>query len=131
MRFRFINIVFVIVLVSLLAACSSDAAGSPTPTLVPNSAAAKGRDLFRVHCASCHALAEDVVITGPSLAHIASRAGDRVAGLSAEDYFYDSILDPDSYVVEGFAASLMPSTFATQLTGEELDQIVAYLLTIK
>lgn len=86
--------------------------------------------LFQAHCAACHALVEDVIIVGPSLAHVASRAVDRVPGLSAEDYIRHSILYPDDYVVEGFAAGTMQQNFAGQLTSDEVNRLVAYLLTL-
>jgi mono/diheme cytochrome c family protein len=126
---RILAFAFIVSISVLLIACGGSATVAPTPTLVPGSDADLGSALFRANCATCHSLAENVVITGPSLAHVASRAGDRIEGMSAEDYFYDSILDPQDYIVEGFAGGLMPQNFGTQLTGEELDQIVAYLLT--
>jgi nitric oxide reductase subunit C len=91
---------------------------------------AAGGKLFQRHCASCHTLEPDVVIVGPSLAGIAGRAGERTAGLDARQYIQTSVLRPDAYVVEGFD-NLMPSSLAKDLTGEELDTLTAYLLTLE
>jgi mono/diheme cytochrome c family protein len=115
----------------LLVACTDPAMPAPTPTLDPASDAGKGARLFAANCATCHALAEDTLIVGPSLAHIATRAASRVAGLSAEDYIHDSILYPNDYVVEGFKAGAMQQDFGTRLTSEEATQLVAFLMTQK
>lgn len=111
-----------------LTACNSQQAAEPEPTLLPEVAA--GMQLFQVHCASCHAIEGDTVIVGPSLAQVAANARSRVAGLDARQYIELSILQPDAFLVEGFE-NLMPSTLGKQLTGEELDRLVAYLLTLE
>ena len=113
-----------------LAACGP-AAPTPPPTLDPNSLAGRGLVLFRADCAACHALEPEVVIVGPSLAGVADRAGQRVAGLTAEAYLHDSILNPDDYVVAGFAPGTMRQDFATALTSDEVEALVAFLLTLK
>ena len=100
----------------------------PPPTLSPQAVA--GQKLFTRECASCHSLSEDTIIVGPSLAHVATVAADRVAGQSAEAYLMSSILNPNDYIVADFDG-LMPSTFGKELTGEEIDALVAYLLTLE
>ena len=54
----------------------------------------------------------------------------------AATYIRESILDPNAYVLQGptYSAggrSLMPSDYAQTLKSEQVDQIVAYLLTLK
>jgi len=51
-------------------------------------------------------------------------------GLDARQYIELSILKPDAYLVEGFP-NTMPSDFGKKLTSEELNDLVAYLLTLK
>jgi nitric oxide reductase subunit C len=51
-------------------------------------------------------------------------------------FIRESILDPNSYVLQGptYSAggrSLMPSDYAQTLKPEQVDQIVAYLLSLK
>jgi hypothetical protein len=70
------------------------------------------------------------VIVGPSLGGIASTAGSRVEGLDAQQYIEQSLLTPDAYVVEGYT-DLMPKDFGRKLSGEELDAVVSYLLTLE
>lgn len=118
----------------LITACgggpATESAAAP-PTLDPASDAGQGQVLFRARCATCHTVQGDTVLVGPPLSGIATRAGERVAGESAEDYLHESILFPNAYVVEGFVAGAMQQNFADLLTLEEVNQIVAYLLTLE
>jgi hypothetical protein len=52
-----------------------------------------------------------------------------VPGLSAEEYLRQSILDPNAYVVQGFPAGQMFQNFAEVLTEDEIDALIAFLLT--
>jgi len=81
-------------------------------------------------CITCHSLEADTVIVGPSMAGIASRAGTRVDGLTAEEYIRQSILHPDDYVVEGFTPGVMVQVWEEELSAEQVDNLVAYLLTL-
>ena len=82
-------------------------------------------------CSTCHSLEAGVTIVGPSLAGIGSQAGELVSGLSAEEFLRQSILEPNAYVTEGFAANIMPTTWGDALSQEQLDDLVAFLLTLK
>lgn len=100
-------------------------------------AVAAGEELFsqsvignQPGCITCHSLQEGVVIVGPSIAGIGSRAGSTISNMSAEDYLQQSILDPDAYLVEGFPAGTMPQVWEGELTGEQVDQLIAYMLTL-
>ncbi len=82
-------------------------------------------------CSTCHSLQTDVIIVGPSLGGIATRASTRVSGMSAEEYIRESILKPDAYLVEGFPSGTMPQVWGEELGEEQLNNLVAYLLTLK
>ncbi|MCC6259543.1 MAG: cytochrome c [Anaerolineales bacterium] len=111
-----------------LTACATAATPAPTPTL--DALAAQGQKVFNGHCATCHALVPDTIIIGPSLYGIATRAETRVPGQTAEEYIQLSILRPGDYVVEGFT-NIMIANFAKQLTNEEMNALVAFLMTLK
>jgi nitric oxide reductase subunit C len=80
---------------------------------------------------------------GPSLAGIAATAANRVRGSDyhgkakdAPSYIRESILDPNAHVLVGptystGGRSLMPSDYAQTLKPDQVDEIVAYLLTLK
>lgn len=98
----------------------------------------EGRRLFyeqvsgtNAGCRICHSLQPGVVIVGPSLAGIATRAATRVPGMSAEEYIRQSILEPDAYVVPGFPAGQMVQNLGEILTPEQIDDLVAFLMTLK
>lgn len=82
-------------------------------------------------CTTCHSLEPGVTIIGPSLANIGTEAGARVSGESAEDYLRKSIVEPDATVVEGFPAGLMSKELSTELTEQQVNDLIAYLLTVR
>lgn len=91
-----------------------------------------GRNVFvSFGCGACHLLSDGggAGIVGPALDGIAGRAGDRVDGLSARDYILQSIMDPNSYIVDGYAEGVMPATYPEIMSPEQIDALVEYLLT--
>lgn len=95
-------------------------------------------------CASCHSLSPGVTLVGASLAKIGERADERVESPdytgdaeTAEGYLRESVLEPNAYVVPGerFATgdgrSLMPGHYGEQLSQEEVDDLVAFLETLR
>ena len=119
----------VIFLAGSLLACKERTTPDPaTPNL--STLEQEGLALFILHCAPCHETVSDTVIVGPSLYGIATRAGTRIEGISAENYLRTSILRPYDYIVEGYTET-MPPDFGKRLTGEEFDALMAYLLTLE
>lgn len=97
-----------------------------------------GREIFnggvrgvRSGCAVCHSLRPGVELVGPSLAGVATRAAESVPGLDAAAYLRQSIVDPDAYVVPGFPAGQMLPDFASVLEDDEIEYLVAFLLTLE
>jgi len=82
-------------------------------------------------CQICHSLQPGVQLVGPSLAGVATRAETRVPGLPAEQYLMQSLVDPDAHVVEGFQPGQMRPDLAQALTQQQLDDLVAFLLTLR
>ena len=111
-----------------IAACSASARAEPTPT--PDPFILQGQAVFNARCATCHALVPDTIIIGPSLYGVATRAETRVEGQNAEEYITMSVLRPGDYVVEGFN-NVMITNLAKELTSEELNALVAFLMTMK
>lgn len=111
-----------------LAACDSF---RPPPTPALSQQEIRGRSVFETYCARCHGTSGETVIVGPSLAGIATRGGSRIEGMDAPAYIHDSVLNPNAYIVEGFSADLMPLDMKDQMSPDELEAVVAYLLTLK
>lgn len=110
----------------------------PTPEpLIPladeSTPEGRGRVVFvTAGCNACHTISGlSTGAVGPVLDGLASRAGDTVAGLTAEEYIRQSTLDPSAYVVEGFEDGLMPQTFGETLSEEQLIDLIAFLLTLE
>ncbi len=104
--------------------------------VAPLPGAELGREVFsglsgKAGCEICHSVEPGRVLVGPSLAGVASIAGSRVSGLTAAEYLRASIIDPDAYVVEGFRAGQMLPIYEEQLTPDEIDALVDYLLTLE
>lgn len=115
--------------VFLLVACSA-AQPVPTPTPTLDAHLVQGKQLFSAHCASCHAIEAGTVIVGPSLFALTERLPQRQTDLTPEQYIEQSILQPSAYLVPGFD-DLMPSNIGKRLSGEELDAIVGYVLSLQ
>ena len=95
---------------------------------------ADGRRIFDSRqggCSVCHSVEPGRDGVGPSLAGVASDAGGRVEGLDAEQYLRQSILLPDQYVLDGWPAGQMLPIYRDRLSAEELDAVIAYLLTLE
>jgi len=120
--------IFIFTLTACTLAACSGAAAEATPT--PDPLVIQGRQVFNGHCATCHALEPNTAIVGPSLMGVATRAETRVPGLDARGYLEESVLVPGAYVVEGFN-DVMTKNFAKDLSSEDFNALVAFLLTLK
>ncbi|HEB65417.1 MAG TPA: cytochrome c [Chloroflexi bacterium] len=150
MQKKILFLVAVLSVMALLLAACGGGAKEPAATQAPasggESAAAPagagnadaGKKIFEQTvvgsnpgCVTCHSLEPDTVLVGPSLAGIATRAATREDGMSAEDYIRQSILEPDAYVVDGFTAGTMIGGWDKALTEQQLNDVIAYLMTLK
>ena len=120
--------ILILLVVFAISACSAGASVPPTPT--PDPMVVQGQQVFNARCATCHALVPDTIIIGPSLAGVATRAETRVEGQTADEYIQLSILRRGDYGVEGFS-NVMITNFAKELTNEDMNALVAFLLTLK
>ena len=107
---------------------------------------ALGEKLFRSStpaCTACHSVAPGVNMAGPSLAGLSARTQALLASSDykgkAKDlagYIHEAIAEPSAHVVPGpmysaNGASFMPTTYAKDLTPAQIDQLVAYLSSLK
>jgi len=92
---------------------------------------ARGRQVYRaLNCGSCHEPNLFGQRIGPPLDHVGSVAATRRPGMSAEDYLRESIIDPGTYVVPGYTDS-MPRGLERSLSQEDLDALIAYLVSLR
>jgi cytochrome c oxidase subunit II len=86
-------------------------------------AAPSGEELFSsAGCAGCHTLkaAGATAKVGPDLGKLGDAANAR--------FIRTSIVDPNADVTKGYQPDIMPQSFGTELSKEELDALVKYLL---
>lgn len=49
--------------------------------------------------------------------------------MSAREYLYQSIVDPNAYIVEGYQAGLMQQNYAAILSPQQMADILAWIET--
>lgn len=82
-------------------------------------------------CRICHSLTKEEKIIGPSFHGIADRAGERVPGLTAEEYLRQSIIEPNAFIVPGYPSGQMIQNFGDILTEEQIQDLIAFLMTLE
>ena len=119
----------------LLAGCGSVAGG-------PVGDAANGQKLFSGEipfaggsaptCSMCHTVTTgESLVLGPNLSNIGNRAATTIKGMSAVEYLRSSIVDPDAYLAGGFQEGIHYRGYRQALTPQQLNDLIAYLLTLK
>ena len=114
----------------IVAVTIADAAGAADPERgeeLYNTAAIRGG----AGCRVCHSLRAGDDGVAPSLSGVATRAASRVPGLTAEEYLRQSLLDPDSYIVDGYRAGQMRADVVEGLTDAQIDDLIAFLETMR
>jgi cytochrome c oxidase subunit 2 len=131
---RFVSLALLLcALVFALAAagCGGEETVTPTPDTVigsvaeqtvPQGDAEAGKGVFEdTGCGSCHTFeaAGTSGTTGPNLDD----------GLQGKDelFIYNSIVNPDAEIAEGFQPGIMPKTYGEQLDDKQLGDLVAFL----
>jgi mono/diheme cytochrome c family protein len=123
----------------------STAGETAPPMLIGN--AGRGQRLFQAAtigpqntsgCSVCHVARTDGPALGPPQFDLASRAAEVILrsdytgrAKTVAEYLRESMLEPHIYVTPGFTAGLMPKSYATDLTEQEIADLVAYMLTLK
>lgn len=102
---------------------------------------ARGEELATSQgCVGCHIS----TTTGPAWAPsegepgIGDRAQTRIEqsdytgqATTAEQYLFESIVNPNIFVVEGYQPNLMPGTYSESLTIMDVSDLIAYMMTLK
>ena len=120
-----------------------------TVALPAGDAAAGEQQATTSGCVACHMGASLVgpgwlASADPNGKGMGARAAERIAGAdytgqatSAEQYLFESIVQPSAFIPPGGSystadgASLMPATFGTSLSAQQVANLIAYLETLK
>ena len=109
------------------------AAATPTPA-APSSRVALGEALARENgCLTCHT-ADGSPGIGPTWKGLFGRTETLSDGSKVvvdEDYLYESIVNPNAKVVQGFPANVMPQDYGEKLSKEEIEAIIEYIRSLK
>lgn len=126
-----------VVATALLALTVAACGGGSGAADLPPGPARTGAELFEARvlagnagCITCHSLNPGTELIGPSMAGVATVAATRIPGVDAASYLRKSITAPGSFLVEGFD-DRMPANWEEELAPDELDALVAYLLTLE
>ncbi len=116
---------------------TDETTASADATPVPGDPA-RGQELFETlvaeagfACATCHRVDSTEQLIGPGLLNVSVHGGTHVEGLDAYEYIYQSITEPGAYVVTGFPDNLMPRIYADYFSDQDIQDIMAYLFTLK
>ncbi|MGI8606458.1 MAG: c-type cytochrome [Gaiellaceae bacterium] len=131
---RFVPLVLLLSSVAfVLAAAGCGGADETTPTpetvvgsvaqpTVPEGDAEAGESVFTdAGCGACHTFA-----AAGSSAEVGPDLDESLQGKD-EQYIYDSIVNPDAQITEGFQPGVMPKNYGEQLEDEQLGDLVAFL----
>ncbi|MFC0134125.1 cytochrome C [Massilia eurypsychrophila] len=116
------------------------------PTTSSDNPIALGERVFRSAapaCTACHSIAPGVNMAGPTLAGLVARTSTLLAGsdykgkaTDVDGYIREAVVSPSAHVVPGamYSAngqSFMPNTYGKDLTPDQINQLVAYLTSLK
>jgi cytochrome c oxidase subunit 2 len=107
------------------------AGGGPGTAPAAGGGTAAGKQVFASNgCGGCHKLAAAGAsgAVGPDLDNIVADAKKYGKGASPSAYVRQSIVAPDSFVVPGFPRGTMPQTFEKQLSKDQIDALVQFLI---
>jgi len=91
-------------------------------------------------CAACHTLSTvgppwaatgglpGLAVRGPIRIQQADYSGNATSG---DEYLIESVVEPNLFVVEGYAASVMPTDFGERVTLQDMANLLAYLKTFE
>jgi mono/diheme cytochrome c family protein len=91
---------------------------------------ARGEQLTQVNaCVGCHSVDPTVTgLAGPNWSNVGNNAANRVPSMAPAHYLYESIANPNAYVVPGFPSGVMPQNYAETFSAQDFADIIAYLL---
>jgi cytochrome c oxidase subunit 2 len=84
-------------------------------------------------CPVCHSV-DGTQRTGPTWLHLAGSQvtlADGTTVIADRQYLRDAIVDPDLQVVQGYAPKVMPATFSQILSDDQVEDLIAYIESLK
>ncbi len=141
------GLVIALLAIVILSRCAP--AETPAATATPPATAAtatgpvqpdpaRGEALFRTFvpearyaCVTCHLPNSTQALLGPGLLGIGDSVSPCDPQQALEDYLRESILETDACLTPGFSARLMPGVYAEVYSEQDVDDLVAWMLTLR
>lgn len=116
----------------------TDTEATTVTTAAPEAPAELAAVFLKAGCIGCHVIPgipNAVGQIGPNLSNIGVDGATRIEGYSSEEYIHESLLEPNAFIAPNCPTgpclpNLMVQNLGDILTTEELDAIVAYLVTL-
>ncbi len=127
----------------LVVACAPTTTPAATTDRIAQTSASdgnpqRGEALFRTYvsearyaCVSCHLPDSTQALLGPGLQGIGGAAAKCDPAQGTEDYLRESLVAPDACIAPGYTAGVMPAVYATVWSEKEVNDLVAWLLTLR
>lgn len=100
---------------------SSTAQAEAEPAIVDPVVAAGEAAAGANGCVACHTT-NGVASTGPSWKDLSDRVD--------AEYVRQAIVDPNAVIADGFTAGVMPQDYANSISADDIDALVAYILSL-
>lgn len=101
-------------------------------SMVADDPEARGQRIYEQYgCQACHSL-DGSELVGPSFLGIYNEEvilEDGTTVVAEETYLYNSIVDPNSQIVEGYAPA-MPQNYAEQLSEEQIQDLIEFIKSL-
>ncbi len=84
-------------------------------------------------CLACHSV-DGTALVGPSWLGVFGKEETMTNGATVtidENYLLKSILEPNSQVVQGYPANVMPADYGDRLTLEQIQDIIEFIKSLK
>lgn len=128
--------VLLVLVMLFISACSPSSSTETTLTFeeLPIGDATRGAELYTQSinraptCISCHVLEGSNRAT-PTLIGYRDIAGERVEGMSAEEYTFWSIVDVGRHITPGYA-NVMYNNYGDRLDPQDIADLIAYILEL-
>jgi len=94
---------------------------------LPKGNAANGKALYEEKgCVGCHTL-DGKASVGPTYQGLYTRAASRKPEYGAKEYIYESVVNPNVFIVDGFQQGIMPNNLNTQFKPQEIADMLAWM----
>ena len=120
-------------------AAAQPGADDPLFEAVANADAANGEQIFNAMaapvCSTCHLVNTEDRLVGPGQLNLLARTIERIEnGTIVADgpysYIYNSIINPDEYIVEEYTPGVMLDVYEDTLTEDQIYDLIAYLASL-